>query len=71
LSASDPGSGPSVDGIVTEVVYAGATTRVVVDAGQTTLSVTIANSTPDHRQAQRGDHVRLAWTDEALHALTD
>ncbi|MFL6088713.1 MAG: ABC transporter ATP-binding protein [Aeromicrobium sp.] len=69
--ASDASSGAGVDGTVTEVVYAGATTRVVVAAGQATLNVTIANSSPGHRQAQRGDHVRLAWTDEALQALAD
>jgi len=66
-SASETG----VEGTVSEVVYAGATTRVVVDAGQATLNVTIANSEPDRRQAVRGDRVRLAWTNDALQALPD
>ena len=69
LAALDSDSGAGVDGTVSEVVYAGATTRVVVDVGPATLNVTIANSAPDRRQARRGDRVRLAWTDEALHVL--
>lgn len=64
-------SSGGIDGTVAEVVYAGATTRVVVDAGATMLNVTVANADPDRPQAQRGDRVRLAWNDDALHPLAD
>jgi putative spermidine/putrescine transport system ATP-binding protein len=67
-TAASPGG---VDGTVAEVVYAGATTRVVVDAGPTMLNVTVANADPDRPQPRRGDRVRLAWTHDALHPLAD
>lgn len=59
------------DAVVSEVVYAGASTRVLADVGATTLTVTTMNADPRARQVSRGDQVRVAWTDEALHALAD
>ena len=56
---------------VSEVVYAGASTRVLADVAGTTLTVTIANSNPGRRQITRGDRVRLAWADDALHSLAE
>ncbi|MGZ4476337.1 MAG: ABC transporter ATP-binding protein [Nocardioides sp.] len=55
---------------VTEVVYAGASTRVLADVGPVTLTLTSLN-TGGVRDVQRGDRIRLAWTDDALHPLTD
>jgi putative spermidine/putrescine transport system ATP-binding protein len=55
---------------VTEVVYAGPSTRVLADVGAVTLTVTSLNSAAADA-IQRGDRVRLSWTDEALHQLSD
>jgi len=55
---------------VTEVVYAGASTRVLADVGAVTLTLTSLN-TGEVRDIERGDRIRLAWTSEALHELTD
>jgi putative spermidine/putrescine transport system ATP-binding protein len=59
------------DGVVSEVVYAGASTRVLVDVGPTTLTVTTANHDPHPRQLTRGDQVRVSWSSDALHPLAD
>ena len=59
------------DAAVSEVVYAGASTRVLADVAGTTLTVTTANSEPRLRQIARGDRVRLAWADDALHSLAE
>jgi putative spermidine/putrescine transport system ATP-binding protein len=59
------------DAAVSEVVYAGASTRVLADVAGTTLTVTTANSDPRRRQIARGDRVRLAWADDALHSLAE
>ncbi|MBV9832651.1 MAG: ABC transporter ATP-binding protein [Marmoricola sp.] len=59
------------DGVVSEVVYAGASTRVLVDVGPTTLTVTTANHDPRPHPIARGDHVRLSWSTDALRVLAD
>jgi putative spermidine/putrescine transport system ATP-binding protein len=65
------GDGATVrDATVTEVVYAGPSTRVLADIGAVTLTVTSLNSAAAGA-VQRGDRIRLAWTDEALHQLSD
>jgi len=55
---------------VTEVVYAGASTRVLADVGPVTLTLTSLN-TVAAGEPRRGDRIRLAWTAEALHRLDD
>jgi putative spermidine/putrescine transport system ATP-binding protein len=52
----------AVDGVVREIVYAGAETRVVVaaDAG-VTLSALQLNVSPDAVDLHRGDRVTLSW----------
>lgn len=55
---------------VTEVVYAGPSTRVLADLGPVTVTVTSPNIAVANA-VQRGDRIRLAWTDEALHQLSD
>lgn len=71
LADGDTAGGTVRDGTVSEVVYAGASTRLLVDVGATTLSVTSLNAMPSQDQLVRGDPIRLAWTDDALHTLSD
>lgn len=65
----------SVRGSVGEVVYAGATTRIVVDAADgLQLSATVLNAeAPEDAAAasalRRGDPVALAWHESALRPL--
>jgi putative spermidine/putrescine transport system ATP-binding protein len=66
LSPDAPvGSGVTADGVVDEVVYAGAETRVVVaaDAGVTLTAVALNAS--DALPVARGERVRLQWPRDA------
>ena len=58
-------------GTVAEVVYAGPSSRLLVDVGAATLTVTSLNTDPTVSAVARGDRVRLAWADDALHELAD
>ncbi|WGL53742.1 ABC transporter ATP-binding protein [Nocardioides sp. BP30] len=69
-TAPAPAGATVREGSVTEVVYAGASTRVLADLGPVTVTITSLN-TAAASIVQRGDRIRLAWTDEALHQLTD
>jgi putative spermidine/putrescine transport system ATP-binding protein len=65
-----PGAG-TVRGVVREVVYAGASSRIVVDAAGTTLVAVELNSAPHPDAIRRGDTVTLSWTPDALRVLSD
>ena len=69
-AATTPPGATVRDATVSEVVYAGASTRVLADVGPVTLTLTSLNTGATH-DVQRGDRIRLAWTDEALHQLTE
>jgi putative spermidine/putrescine transport system ATP-binding protein len=72
--AGPDGAGPgrrTHDGTVAEVVYAGPSSRLLVDVGAATLTVTSLNTDPTTSALARGDRVRLAWADDALHELVD
>jgi putative spermidine/putrescine transport system ATP-binding protein len=57
-------------GVVREVVYAGAETRVVVEADAgVVLTALLLNSAVDGRLPQRFDRVTLGWPSEAVHKL--
>jgi putative spermidine/putrescine transport system ATP-binding protein len=58
------------DGVVREIVYAGAQTRVLVDtdAGPT-FSVVLLNTAPDAATVDRGDRVTLSWSRAACREL--
>ncbi|MFT4081840.1 MAG: ABC transporter ATP-binding protein [Nocardioides sp.] len=56
---------------ITEVVYAGASTRLLADLGPVTLTVTTLNAATTGDPIARGDRVRLAWAEDALHSLPD
>jgi putative spermidine/putrescine transport system ATP-binding protein len=65
-----PGEG-AVRGTVREVVYAGAESRLVVDAAGATLSAVQLNSAPGRQPIGRGETVTLAWDPAALRVLPD
>jgi putative spermidine/putrescine transport system ATP-binding protein len=57
-------------GVVREVVYAGAETRVVVDADAgVVLTALLLNSAVDGHVPHRFDRVTLGWPSEAVHKL--
>jgi putative spermidine/putrescine transport system ATP-binding protein len=58
--------GHRLEGSVVSMQYQGATTRLVVDADGTPLSVVLPPGAHDFSQ---GDRVTLSWRPEALHAL--
>jgi putative spermidine/putrescine transport system ATP-binding protein len=61
----------AVDGVIAEVVYAGAQTRVVVDVpGGIRLTAVALNTDASVAQPQRGDRITLCWPRAAEHALT-
>jgi putative spermidine/putrescine transport system ATP-binding protein len=61
----------AVDGVVREIVYAGAETRVVADVdGGVTLSAVLLNVSVAATQVQRGDRVTLSWPRAAARELT-
>ncbi len=57
-------------GTVTEVVYAGASTRLLVDLGPAVLTVTVLNTDPAASAVRRGDPVHVAWSGDAVHELS-
>jgi putative spermidine/putrescine transport system ATP-binding protein len=69
----DPAPGDIVlHGTVREVVYAGAETRVVVDAGGgLSMTALLLNTGPGDASLRRGQEVRLAFPPDAAHPLTD
>ena len=73
VTQQTPSGAREVEGTVAEVVYAGASTRLLVDVGPAMLTVTELNAHPSSPVAQitRGDAVRLAWNEDAVHTLTD
>jgi putative spermidine/putrescine transport system ATP-binding protein len=71
ISVLPADSAEGIEGIVTEVVYVGASTRLLVDVGPATLTATTLNADPTRAALTRGDRVRLAWTEEALRALAE
>jgi putative spermidine/putrescine transport system ATP-binding protein len=59
-----------LDGTVRELVYAGAETRVLVDAGDgLTMTALVLNTGPGDLSLRRGQQVRLAWPADAAHPL--
>jgi putative spermidine/putrescine transport system ATP-binding protein len=59
-----------LNGTVRELVYAGAETRVVVDAGDgLTMTALLLNTGPGDMSLRRGQQVRLAWPVDAAHPL--
>jgi putative spermidine/putrescine transport system ATP-binding protein len=65
-----PAGTQRASGTVSEVVYAGATTRVLVDVGRTTLSAVLLNAVADALpDLSRGARVTLAWHPSAVHSL--
>ena len=58
------------EGAVSEVVYAGASTRLLVDVGAAVLTVTVLNTDPAAAAVRRGDRVRVAWSGDAIHELS-
>jgi putative spermidine/putrescine transport system ATP-binding protein len=69
----DPAPGDVVlDGTVREVVYAGAETRVVVDAGAgLIMTALLLNAGASDIPLRRGQQVRLAWPADAAQPLED
>jgi putative spermidine/putrescine transport system ATP-binding protein len=60
----------SVDGLVREIVYAGAETRVVVDGPHgLTLSSLLLNASAATLDLHRGDPVTLCWPAAAVRAI--
>jgi putative spermidine/putrescine transport system ATP-binding protein len=61
-----------VDGVVREISYAGAETRVLVDAHpELALSATVLNATATGLELRRGDPVTLCWQPAAVRAIED
>ena len=59
-----------VEAVVREVVYAGAETRVVVDAaGGLTLAAVVLNSAGPTADVRRGDPVTLCWDRDAVNVI--
>jgi putative spermidine/putrescine transport system ATP-binding protein len=76
VAVHEAGGSPPADhiaaaAVVTEVVYAGSTTRVVTatPAGAT-LSAVLLNTAPAGRGLERGADVLLSWPASALRLLT-
>jgi spermidine/putrescine transport system ATP-binding protein len=69
---SDPGGGPSVEGVVESAVYLGTATQMVVRlAGDIPITVLVPNVDEARRQQLpgAGARVRLAWSPEHMHLL--
>jgi putative spermidine/putrescine transport system ATP-binding protein len=60
-----------VDAVVSEVVYAGAETRVVAEAHGATLTALVLNVAAGPSPVARGDRVTLAWSSAASTTLQD
>ena len=57
-------------GVVSEIVYAGALTRAVVDAASgVTFSATLLNAGADSVPLRRGDRVTLSWESSAVREI--
>src|SRR4051794_14182662 len=68
--APAPAEAHRASGTVAEVVYAGSTTRVLVDVGVTTLSAVLLNAAADAGpDLSRGARVTVAWPPSAAHPL--
>jgi putative spermidine/putrescine transport system ATP-binding protein len=68
--APAPPGAHRADGTVAEVVYAGSTTRVLVDIGPTTISAVLLNAADDAvSRLSRGARVAVAWQPSAAHRL--
>jgi putative spermidine/putrescine transport system ATP-binding protein len=67
------GGAPRVDGVVRDVVYAGAVTRIVVDGpAGLTLSSTVLNTAGElDVSIRRGTQVTLSWPAAALRRISD
>jgi putative spermidine/putrescine transport system ATP-binding protein len=62
----------AVDGVVAEIVYAGAQTRVVADVpGGARLTAVLLNVTPQATSLTRGDRITLCWDRSAERVLDD
>jgi putative spermidine/putrescine transport system ATP-binding protein len=68
--APAPPGANRASGTVAEVVYAGSTTRVLVDIGSTTLSAVLLNTAAGEApDLSRGARVMVAWHPSAAHHL--
>jgi len=64
------GAEPGTPGVVTEIVYAGALTRAVVEAiPGVTLTATLLNAGADSVQLRRDDLVVLSWEPSAVREI--
>ena len=62
----------AVDGVVSEVVYVGAETRVVADVpGGVRMTAVLLNVAPAATTLRRGDRITLCWNRSAERELTD
>ena len=62
----------AVDGVVAEIVYAGAQTRVVADVpGGARLTAVLLNVSPQATSLTRGDRITLCWDRSAERVLND
>jgi putative spermidine/putrescine transport system ATP-binding protein len=69
--AAEPGE-ICVDGVVREISYAGAETRVLVDAQSgLALAATVLNAATSGLELRRGDPVTLCWQAAAVRAIDD
>ena len=74
VSAGDASGSESglitMPGVVSEIVYAGALTRAVVDATSgVTFSATLLNAGADSVPLRRGDRVTLSWESSAVREI--
>jgi putative spermidine/putrescine transport system ATP-binding protein len=61
-----------IDGIVREISYAGAETRVLVDAQpDLVLSATVLNAAGPSLELRRGDPITLCWQPAAVRAIEE
>lgn len=70
LAAGEQADGPRADGVVREIVYAGAETRVIVDTEVgASLTALVLNSAGPALDLSRGARVVLAWSPDATRLL--
>jgi putative spermidine/putrescine transport system ATP-binding protein len=69
-SGSAETDGVTVAGVVREVVYVGAVTRVVADVESgVVLTATLLNAAPGSSELHRGDQVTLSWAPSAVRQI--
>ena len=69
-AAAEPGQ-TRVDGVITEIVYAGSETRVVAEAAGMTFTALLLNVTAGTPDLRRGEEITLAWDATAAHVIEE